>query len=394
MKKNILLDSKKYNILVNFLDEPSTTSLFNLYLPIVGYKAIFIYNYFFNINKIDKFSNIKKDNLHDLLNSLGMSVDEFTSVCSLLEATNLLQTYLNKENENQIKIMFVLEKPLDYDSFINNSSLVGLLEQKITTEDKNKLRYIFNTNVISINYENISDNLDSLINQNEKLISVSQNIDLFDKLSQEILIRYGKKVVINKENRIILLDAFKNNSLPFECLITFVSNSLVCSNDNICYIDEKKLACQIESYILNSNNSIRLVRRNYKIFNFNENLDNYKEVINDYNINNCENYLISIVKNNISLETKKVFTFLKTKLNFSDSMINVLIDYCLIKNTGRIEPNYIYKIGLSINNIGLNSVDQIIKYLQYVSNNKKPNLDKIYEQEDNETVLTNDLINW
>lgn len=395
MKKNILLDSEKYNVIVNFLDQPSTTSLLHLYLPIVGYKAIFIYNYLINIYKIDKLSNIKKDNINELLSALGITIDEFASACSLLEATNLLQTYLNKTNKEQIKVTFILEKPLDYDSFMNNDSLASLLGQKISSEEKNQLRYIFNTNIISVNYENVSDTLDNIIDHEEKLVHISKNIDQLDKLSQEILIRHGKKVVLNKEIRLILTEAFKNNLLIFEHILNFVAKSLVCSSDNICYVDEKKLTNEIENYLSECNCDNKVIKRSYKIFNLNENLDNYKEVINDYNTYNCENYLISIVKTDISFETKKIFTFLKTKLNFSDAMINVLVDYCLIKNMGRIEPNYIYKIGMSINNIGLKTVEQIVKYIQHVSSNKRPNLDKIHgQQEDKETILTSDLIDW
>lgn len=389
MKKNILLDSEKYKVLVNFIDEPSAPSLFNLYLPIVGYKAIFIYNYLINIYRIYMLSNIKKDSISDLLNTLEISIDEFTSACSLLEATNLLQTYINKEQE---KIIFVLEKPLDYDSFINNDNLVNVLNQKISNDDKNKLRYIFNTNIISTSYENISDNFDTIVNKNKELLLMSNDTYLFDKLNQEIFIRYGKKMILNNNNRNVLIKAFNNKILPFECLIGFVENALICSDDNICYVDEKKLVNQIEIYLENKN--FKTIKRNYKIFNLNENLDTYKEVIMDYNSNNCENYLVSIIKDNISLETKKVFMFLKTKLNFSDAVINVLVDYCLVKNTGRIEPNYIYKIGTTINNIGLTKTEHVIKYLQHVGNYKKPNLNKIYEQEDNEVILTSDLIDW
>lgn len=297
-----------------------------------------------------------------------------------------------KTNKEQIKVTFILEKPLDYDSFMNNDSLASLLGQKISSEEKNQLRYIFNTNIISANYENISDTLDNIIANEEKLVNISKNIDQLDKLSQEILIRHGKKVVLNKEVRFILTEAFKNNLLIFEHILSFVAKSLVCSSDNICYVDEKKLTTEIENYLSGSKGNNKVIKRSYKIFNLNENLDYYKEVISDYNTNNCENYLISIVKTDISFETKKIFTFLKTKFNFSDAMINVLVDYCLIKNMGRIEPNYIYKIGMSINNIGLKTVEQIVKYLQHVSSNKKPNLDKIHEQEDKEAILTSDLI--
>lgn len=393
MKKSILLDSNKYNVLVNFLDTPSSTSLLNLYLPIIGYKAVFIYEYLINVYKIDKLSSIKRDNLDDLLNTLGINIDEFAEVCSLLEATNLLQTYINKNTSDKYKLIFVLEKPLDYDSFMNNDNLRNLLDQNITSDNKNELRYIFNTNVISVNFENISEKTNSLF-ADEKIISNKvKDIDLLGKLSSEILIRCGKKVVLNNEIRKLVSDAFTKDMLPFEHIITFVINSLICTEDSICYVDENKLSNQINIYLSSCSSIQKNIIRNYKIFNLEENLKNYQEVINCYTDNNCENYLTSIIKNDISLETRNVFKFLKNKLNFCDAFINVLVDYCLIKNLGRIEPNYIYKIGNSINNIGLKTIEQVIKYLQFVSNNKKPDINKIFEHDDN-TLSTNDLLDW
>lgn len=393
MKKSILLDSNKYNVLVNFLDTPSSTSLLNLYLPIIGYKAVFIYEYLINVYKIDKLSSIKRDNLDDLLNTLGINIDEFVEVCSLLEATNLLQTYINKNTSDKYKLIFVLEKPLDYDSFMNNDNLRNLLDQNITSDNKNELRYIFNTNVISVNFENISEKTNSLF-ADEKIISNKvKDIDLLGKLSSEILIRCGKKVVLNNEIRKLVSDAFTKDMLPFEHIITFVINSLICTEDSICYVDENKLSNQINIYLSSCSSIQKNIIRNYKIFNLEENLKNYQEVINCYTDNNCENYLTSIIKNDISLETRNVFKFLKNKLNFCDAFINVLVDYCLIKNLGRIEPNYIYKIGNSINNIGLKTIEQVIKYLQFVSNNKKPDINKIFEHDDN-TLSTNDLLDW
>ena len=61
---------------------------------------------------------------------------------------------------------------------------------------------------------------------------------------------------------------------------------------------------------------------------------------------------------------------LRANYNLPDFAINILIDYCVVINNGRVEPQYINKIALSINRLGLTSVNDIIIHLQNASSKR------------------------
>jgi replication initiation and membrane attachment protein DnaB len=83
----------------------------------------------------------------------------------------------------------------------------------------------------------------------------------------------------------------------------------------------------------------------------------------DY-INNPENYLSAITKQNPTFDDRRIINKMKTE-GFSNQCINVLIDLTLFKCKGELNPKYITLTANTVKNMGFSqNVDAIINYLQ------------------------------
>lgn len=106
------------------------------------------------------------------------------------------------------------------------------------------------------------------------------------------------------------------------------------------------------------------INRNQKIFLQDADLKAFSYVIEDYKTLNSEQYLACIQKHALNELDKNLIIGLRQNYQMPDFVINILIDFSIFKNAGRIEPLYIHKIALTINRLNLTSIQAILKHLQ------------------------------
>lgn len=369
MTTNVLLKFERFDIYTNSFDHLQLTSLHELYLPITGIVPIFVYEHLYNLKTIKNSTNINQLLLTDIQNTLSLSLSQLCDSLSTLESVGLIQSYI-KGSELGEKLIFVLQMPLNYDDFMSNNTLKTLLKNCIDSQKFLNLKYIFNNYLITNNCQNISESIQYIVNKQNTIQNLN-NID-FSKVQQKILVKTNKKVVLSENDKVNIEKKYFENNYCIDEIVNIISCHLKKLNDNY-FLDILAFNkyFDTESQIEQTN----LIVRNHKIFNYKNDLSNFKEVIDSYKSFNAENYYFQITKNNLDIDLQKIINKLKTQLSFNDSIINLLIDYCLFKNIGHISSNYIYKIAKTINNIGLTDIHQIIIYLQCVSNNIKPTYD-------------------
>ena len=182
---------------------------------------------------------------------------------------------------------------------------------------------------------------------------------------------FNKRIKISDECKNIILENYFYNLLNENNLYDVIYKSSICQND-LCELDAELLVNSInqikDNFEFTKNISLH---RNYAIFDINKNIDDCKLIIEDYKKFNTHNYLLLLTKSSLAPNISHMIKSIKSNLDLPESFINVVCDYSIYKNSGRIEPNYIYKLCSTINNLGFDDINNVILYLRYVSQNMK-----------------------
>jgi len=168
--------------------------LYSLYLPLVGYKAIFIYCFLVNEYLI----NNKDGKVLYLLNKSDMTVSDFLLNKRSLESVGLIQTL-----EDQDNYVFILKSASTPGDFFGNTVLKGLFVNKVGENEATKMMKLYEVDQIDFSkYIDISAGVkdsfsidfnakDVKFNDDVKLVTVNKNSikDNFDdvKLIENII---------------------------------------------------------------------------------------------------------------------------------------------------------------------------------------------------------------
>ena len=393
MNKLSTIYLNEFEVFLNYGAYANDAVLNELYLPILGMPAVGLYKYLYGQAELNKFTSMGLKDHKKMCSLLNMTYDQFVKERRKLEAIGLVRTY-SKEMIDGRRLTYLVEGTLNYSDFVNNPQLNELLKKSMDEMSYRQLVYKFNNFVVRPDFYNESVSLDWLLS--DKKVDVAQTLNLTD-LYTRIINELHLNVLISEESKAQILSYYKNYNLTNNDVYNCVRNSVILSDDKKSYsvsydilmtnLEKMKHFSQQQDVTI-----VSKINRNFEIFAYNANIENFKYVTNDYKMINSENYILSITKENISLEMNKTLNKLRTKFHIADPLINVIIDYSLFHNAGRLVPKYIEKIAKSINNLGIVEMEKIIVYLQCVSNNKKPKAD-IFSAKVDTTLATSNLNN-
>ncbi|EFF41428.1 hypothetical protein [Mycoplasmopsis alligatoris] len=119
----------------NLINNEDLSNLRKFYLPFLGSNTIVLYEYLKDLSSnVTRY--ISPYDLTSLSLYLGMSSQEVEKARILLESVSLLNTY---QNDEEAKTVFVLQKPLNNETFKKNPLLSVHLKNKIGTQNYNRL---------------------------------------------------------------------------------------------------------------------------------------------------------------------------------------------------------------------------------------------------------------
>ncbi|AJQ45122.1 hypothetical protein JM47_00400 [Ureaplasma diversum] len=334
---------------INFV--ANEAALWNFYAPIIGLEPVGLYlwlchltnhtNSFVQLTENQLSSSLKTDPIR-LMDQLSILVD--VQLVKIYENINQPQHYLveikRPYNQNEILNNHILTTKLQ--STLGYSEFAILIDQtKIPTVDQSFID-------VSDQYQSItnSSNVNKLVNQIFNQFNLSLNLD-------------------HKTNK-LLKQAFILFNDNYEFIYKLVCDSVIIKdNDDYisldCALFESNLNQQLNNY--NSSKLLVNIRRNKAIFNQSSNLADFSEVISDYEQYDPKKYFTLIMKRNLSSnELDSIQPLLKCMPN---SFANMIIDYVLIKNHGRLVKEYLIKIRDSVL---LNNFDNLADLLQYLKN--------------------------
>lgn len=383
--KNSILQADIYTVInQSILTEVDKQILISLYEPIIGSTAISLFLTLWQ--DLDKSEIISRDlNHHHLMVTLKTSLDKIEIARKGLEAVGLLKTYIKKTDNNN-EYLYELYSPLSAYEFFNHPVLstillnnVGELEYKYLNEYYkkivvNKKEYEEITATMNDIFKSITPfekENDEIRKRTKNNINIAESID-FDFIIESLPKGLVNDKTFNKKVKELI------NELAFVYNIDTMkmSDLLRLSLTDIGLIDKEKLITNVrKNYEYNNNGSLpTLIYRTQP-----EHLkapsgdtSNLGKMI--YVFENTKPYDFLRSKNKGAKPSKRELMILESlAINYElpPGVINVLVDYSIRFNDGKINQNYLEAIASTWKRKGIKTVPDAIETLRNNLNKQK-----------------------
>ncbi len=369
--------NNKYTVKVSFEETILYQTLIYFYAPIIGMEAAFLYMFLLTETK-NMFVSSVYVSQERIITLLNKSPDKLEKLISKLELIGLLSVYVNPSAKE--KIMFILNKPLSQDQFLNSKHLSSILSEKI-----GKQNIIINSKQFKINKFVKEDDLISLTN--EFSINVTVENDLNQK---DLKYTFDFKVLYE------LLDQKGIDYLEWdEELHNEISSSVIIYDLSL--VDVVKVVKAIKNINLpvTAKTFSDFVRANKaidknaftKVVNYNDSTTETQIKILE-SLTPTELIFIQFERTPNPLERDLIIT-LNNEYNLPDVVINTLINHSFLIN-GSIVPNYILKIANTLVKHKIINIEDVRDHLKaaYKMGNKQTHAQK------EELNNNDDVIEW
>ena len=366
-----------YRSKLNFnYEQLSLRNLIYNYQPIIGSEAIALYLFLFTeaTNSITSSLFLSQERI---LKMTSLSRDELVLIFSKLELLSLVEIFYNKPES---RIIYVLNEPLQVD-FLSEDFIKDYLINKIGMENI-KINEAFLTVKSSL-----AKSFVNYTKKERKIIHINDH-DLQPKKSS-----YELNVQVDLDE---LTNLLKQKSSTYDTwwdieLEKMVSESIIVYNLNLLdvYLHLETLLEETDKISpIAYFNRIKESKRNNELW--------IDYLLRDKNINNKKFNLLRNLSPQqfINLRLKRLtknkeetlINNLKQNYHFSDEIINVLLDFSILKNNNFIVDNYILKIADSIQKHEIKDSSELIDYLRKSFSKRNKSQKNNYYQHDMEQV--------
>ena len=357
------------------LTEVDRKVLISLYEPIIGSTALSLY--FTLWQDLDKSEVISRDLNHKhLMVTLKTTLSNIVTARKALEAVGLIKSYV-KENDNLNEFLYELYSPLSAYEFFNHPVLsilllnnVGEIEyhdlcelyKKISISKKDYVEITSTMNETFKSVPTYEKENEEIRSKNKLNLNLSDIID-FDLLSQSLPKGMLNDKTFNKKNRELinqLAFVYNVDTLKMaECIRLVI--------DSVGIIDRDKLINYVRrNYEFNNNSSLPTIvyRTQPEYLKTPVGTSNRDKMIQVFETTKPYDFL-KFKNNNIKPTPRelKILEHLAVDLNLSPGVINVLIDYAIRINDGKLNQNYLDTIATSWIRKGVKTVPQAMDAL-------------------------------
>ena len=329
--------------------------LIMLYQPIIGSISINLYLSLWSyLDKMD-FMSIEY-NHHNLINNMGVSLEDIISSREKLEALGLVRSYIKKDRINSL--IYELYSPLSPNEFFKNPLLSVSLYSTIGKIEYERLKEYFRLPKINIseyadiscNFNDIFDVIDinSYENTSYDLKKVNVNkLSVISKINIDNTLSLVPEEILNiRSVTKDMKDLIYNLSLIYNLDDYHMSDLISSSVNSKKTIDKKLLRDNARKYYLFEHNgklpSIALksqpeyLRRNSELLSLKEKTIRQFETITPYDFLLSKHGGEKLTKNEIS-----ILEYLLVDMKLTPGVTNVLIDYVLRINDNKLIKNFV-----------------------------------------------------
>ncbi|MDI4567885.1 MAG: hypothetical protein E7Y34_02265 [Mycoplasma sp.] len=254
-----------------------------IYLPIIGYKSICLYEWFLDINylAIESFNQDRSYAVEDTLKNLNFSKKEFDEALRYLEAIGLCSTYKhNKLNE----YIYQLHPPLNTKKFTHLDWRKKLLVSKVSFDLLEQLGNLNKNKDISFDkseFDNVTTKFQDLfsLNKLQFLIDDSYTLDLeqvkdineaFSLDSKDFILYLTNKKALN--SIVLTIKKLNNKGLSYRAInhvihYVYQTNNGLINSKYILKIGQsflnknlllpEKIKAELENALKNKNNKLQ-----------------------------------------------------------------------------------------------------------------------------------------
>ena len=369
------------------LNSCSMNYLYDLYLPIIGYKAAFLYQYFEN----KFFNNNRNGNMNSLINEIKFNNQEFLFNRRTLESIGLISTYANEIKGEMIIVLSGVSFPND---FFMNPILKGLFLSSTSDEYAKKIMDKYSYKLDLDEYVNISANVNdsfslsfdvskALDNKENKFVSKNKNTlkISFDEKSFKKFLKDNSQI-----NYSAISDGEKQKIMSLASLYGF--DEKIIAQVTIDSFDFSKPIGEKINFVYFEN---RLKKEMTFFKKFNTKHENEKQIINSETdlakkINNYENMAPRLFLKSIQGGIEPVcadinlIIYLSQNLGLNNGVINCLVDYIISTNNGSFAKAYTTKIAASLVR---NKIECALDCYNYLYSNKKSKTKDTFKTKEN-----------
>lgn len=351
------------------LDEVQTDILVYLYQPLITSQGFSLYMFLYNeAKRMDRFH--KSCALSRITHFLNLDVDKLDSLLRMLEAIGLLKTYYRR-SKSQVTYVYSLQSPLSIKAFFKNHILTTLLTQTIGKEELEKTKVFFRV---------ASENLKDYEAMNIRFQDVF-DVDLSQVRPLRLRDHYVEVQSMPLEidyDLDLFYEALRNNQVPLKIVKNRIDE--IKQIAVIYHIDPLTLSSLTREALHDQEIDITLLKDKAKAYYSMDSLstlsevyhtqpDRYKspggaqskldqhlaylESISPYELlKNAQGGREPVVRDLTIAET------LMVQLGLTPGVTNVLLEYVMGQNAGRLPRAYIETIGASWARRGLKTAKE------------------------------------
>lgn len=345
--------------------------LMDFYLPLIGSNATFLHLFLMKKSSQNECEGL----MSNLVSESQLSYQDFILAKKNLESIGLIKTY---ENEKKNSVLFALNDPETPKNFFANVILKGLLQNTISKEAFEKIIEKYRNDLDLTGYKEVSaalnDSFNLVFDYGEVL--KDDKIELEGRSRNTLKDNFSDVKLFNTLTKMYSLNASGISDDELESIhrvaslyglneVTIANLVGQCLNINasIGYkIDVLKLRKLAQTYAKNFDLP-STKKQNKKTY-----IDSNSDIatqINMYESTSPRMFLKS-KQNNIEIvdADKKIIDYLAFEMNFTDGMINALLDYVLKVSNGDLNRNYIMKVASTLVRKGAHDTLSLMELLK------------------------------
>ena len=379
LSENDYLEVRLHSLIADY----DVDTLTNLYQPIIGYQALAVYFSLWTESKNQKITRICSHN--QLFNRLQIAPGDFINARKHLEAVGLLKTVLEKNTNTRIYHYNLFAPKTPY-AFFDDTLLFGMLIKALGDVDANRFKTIYQYQAEGQDGEDISSSFMDVFRpdfNDPAFIKAIAKDDAIGRRSGKINSEFNYDSFFSYLGEIsqIKAEAFtKKDMKEIERLSTLngiseeeAANAVASIYDAYAgkgkHIDFAKLTKLFQEH---SDYSYLLSKKINKNPNTNSGSSELAGKINIMETRSPKEFL-ALLQNGSqpALSDLKIVDDLSKKFHLPNPVINVLLDYVLMKNDNILSRPLCEKIGASLAREGVTTTIDAMNYLKRVSKHHK-----------------------
>lgn len=355
MKTNIN-NSTKYKAKISFDDFSSVNDiLVSYYLPLIKSESFSLYNALMADARNTMINTLYID-VDRLISMINISIKGLEAAITKLELVNLIEVYMDGENQ----LLFSLNKPLTPSEFNSSFQLSELFKSKSGKDNLEISNKLFNSMR--------SSGSESMTAMTEEAnLNITADGFSKDKLNVEFDFTNIKSIL---NARGIDYSNFWNDDVERKLIDLIVVYRISSLDIGV------EIITQVEQEEFNIEKLINKIQTDFTKEKTIESLVESGEVTTQVKLDyitqvSTRDYFVSRLNREPSTTESEMITELKTKYDYQDEIINILVDFSIIVNSGAINKNYILKIADTLLKEGYKTVDEVTRHLKVAYNLRK-----------------------